>query len=135
MPSRTPFRLKKACSNCPFRADTPFYGLRPARVREIADSLRHGDTFSCHKTLDYSTESTEETGAPAHTAKTQFCAGALATMERAGAPNQAVRIAERLGIYDPTEFDAASIPVYESLDEWETALVARYAGIDHLATE
>lgn len=130
MPSRDPFRLKKVCADCPFRADKDFHGLRAERVSDIAQSLRDGATFHCHSTLDYSrSDDLDADGEPESpvVAKSQFCAGALATMEQGGEANQIVRIAERLGLYDSEEFDWESQPVFEGLDEWEAALVARAA--------
>lgn len=136
MPARDPFRLKKVCADCPFRADKDFHGLRAERVADIADSLRDGGTFHCHSTLDYSrSDETEVDGEPPSpiVAKSQFCAGALATMERGGEVNQIVRIAERLGIYDQAEFDWEHQPVFEGLDSWEEALTRRAADdADHL---
>lgn len=119
MTSGNPFRLKKVCGDCPFRCDVPFEGLSSQRVAEIAASLRGGATFHCHKTLDYDDE-----GDPV-VESSQMCAGALATMEWGREPNQAVLIAERLGLYDPDEFDWESQPVHEGLDRWEAALGAR----------
>ena len=117
--NQTPFRLRKVCNNCPFRADVPFLGLSSDRVTEIADALRGGATFHCHKTLADSGDDLAVNPA------SQFCAGALATMEQGGEVNQSVRIAERLGMYDPAEFDWAAQPVFSSLEEWEAALVER----------
>lgn len=120
--SKTPFSLTAPCSNCPFRADKPFYGLYPERVDEIVQSLTDGFGFHCHKTLDYLDDEPEAVV----TARARLCAGALATLEREDAPNNIMRIGERLGLYDPESLDADSQPVYESLDAWRSALVARY---------
>lgn len=128
MTPKGPFRLKTVCTDCPFRADKDFHGLHPERVSDIAQSLRDGASFHCHATLDYSRA--EEIGddedplSPV-VEKSQFCAGALATMERGGEANQIVRIAERLGLYDSEEFDWENQPVFEGVDEWEAALVHR----------
>lgn len=126
---RSPFRLRKVCSTCPFRADEEFMGLSAERVSEIADSLRSGSSFHCHKTLDYDREfETEEEEASVMgpvVESSQICAGALATMEKGGEANQSMRIAERLGLYDPTEFDWEGQPVHEGLDAWESALSKR----------
>lgn len=128
MTSTDPFRLKKVCTDCPFRADKEFHGLDPERVSDIAQSLRDGASFHCHATLDYSRAEEigddEEPLSPV-VKKSQFCAGALATMEQGGEANQIVRIGERLGLYDSEEFDWESQPVFEGLDEWEAALVRR----------
>lgn len=117
--ARDPFRLRKVCGDCPFRADVPFLGLGTERVGEIARSLRDGASFHCHKTLDYDDEDDSVVES------SQMCAGALATMEKGGEPNQSMRIAERLGLYDPEEFDWQGQPVHEGLDAWEAALGAR----------
>lgn len=128
MTSQDPFRLKKVCANCPFRADENFQGLQPERVSDIAQSLRDGASFHCHATLDYNrAEQTGDDDEPLSPVvkKSQFCAGALATMEKSGEVNQIVQIAERLGLYDPESFDWKNQPVFDSLDEWEAALVQR----------
>ena len=118
----SPFRLQKVRADCPFRRDVPFHGLDTERVEEIAESLRAGASFHCHKTLDYDAD-----GDPV-VESSQVCAGALATMEKGREPNQSMRVAERLGLYDPEEFDWESQPVHDGLDDWEAALAARAAG-------
>jgi hypothetical protein len=93
------YDLKRPCIDCPFLRGKAF--LRSARARQIAtDVLVRGQTFSCHKTLDYSGE-----GEPRDTKHTQHCAGALIMCENAGRPNQMMRIAERLGMYDASKLD------------------------------
>lgn len=95
------FDLIKPCKECPFRTDRPGY-LRPQRVDEITDALMAGETFQCHKTIDK--------GEPQH------CAGATIFLEANEAPNQMMRIAERLGLYDHTKLDMDS-PVFTDADE------------------
>ncbi|MEE9098374.1 hypothetical protein [Pseudarthrobacter phenanthrenivorans] len=51
----TAFNLKQPCGACPFRTDRSLF-LDPDRAREIAGHLHAGDSFHCHKTLDYSSE-------------------------------------------------------------------------------
>lgn len=117
--SKSIYTLKSPCANCPFRNDNPTY-LREERAREIAASLRSGSTFYCHKTVDY-VEDPEDDGTEGRIgSRGRACAGALATMEKEGTPHQMVRIAERLGIYDPSVLDMDS-PVYDSLTEWVRA--------------
>ncbi|GAB3304098.1 hypothetical protein EK0264_03620 [Epidermidibacterium keratini] len=110
------YDLTTPCKRCPFRSDIDPY-LRPARASEIAEALRQGSTFTCHKTtvVDPRNEARMVPGPRA-----QFCAGALATMEREGFANQMMRIAERIGLYDAArvDFDA---PVYDSLADWLAA--------------
>lgn len=123
MTSHDPFRLKKVCADCPFRSDVPFHGLSADRIEEIAGSLRDGEVFHCHKTLDY--DRADETGQGEGTPvveSSQMCAGALATMEKGGEVSQVVRVAERLGLYDPEEFDWQDQPVHAGLREWQEAL-------------
>lgn len=96
------FDLTKPCGNCPYRTDRPFY-LCPERTAEILDAITDGQqTFACHKTVDYDAEDDDEesAGDGRHTTKTQHCAGALILLEKLERPNQMMRIAERLGLYD-----------------------------------
>lgn len=102
------FKLVRPCANCPFRTDAPPF-LR--RAPEIAQSIAEGSFFSCHKTVDYEVDE-EERFSPLP--GEQFCAGALILMEKAGARNQAVRLAERLDMHDPARLDLEA-PVFDSL--------------------
>lgn len=108
------YALRGPCADCPFRADRPFH-LHPARVDEIADALLEGDGFTCHKTVRY-----EEFVADANHPGARECGGSMATLEREGRPNQGMRIAERLGLYDPEQIDPAA-PVHNSIDAWRGA--------------
>lgn len=115
MTLNNPFRLKKVCADCPFRNDRPF-PLREDRAQEIADALKMGAQFTCHKTIIYGED---KEGRETHGGKKQqFCAGALATIIKGNHANQVVQIAERLGLRDPDEFDHNAQPVCDSLDEW-----------------
>lgn len=94
------FDLKKPCDQCPFRTDVRPY-LRPARVRQILNDILYQDAhFLCHKTVDYSGDN-----GGTETEKTQHCAGALILLEHQERPNQMMRIAERLGLYDRFKLD------------------------------
>jgi len=89
-------------------------GLRHGRVIEIVEALRAGSTFACHKTVDYD----DEDGAPAPGGS--FCAGAMIMLEKAQDPeqaphNHALRIAERLQLYDHKKLDLTA-PVFESFE-------------------
>jgi hypothetical protein len=118
------YDLVRPCSNCPFRSDIkPF--LRRGRGEEIADVLRRGGTFACHKTVDHSDDESDDDidatldrmrGAP----EESHCAGALIVTERDSGPNQMHRIAMRLGMYDPDKLDR-NAPVFENLDEFAEA--------------
>jgi hypothetical protein len=102
------FDLKTPCVQCPFRTDIqPF--LRPERAREITRAvLKAGQTFACHKTVRHDDE-----GDSVPSASEQHCAGALIMIERLGVPNQMMRIAERLGVYDYRKLDMDA-PVFAS---------------------
>lgn len=108
------YDLKRPCPKCPFRTDIPGY-LRPERCTEIAESLARGAEFPCHETT---VEIEAEDGNDrAPTADSQFCAGALLLMEAAETPNQIMRVAERIGRYDPEKMDR-SAPVARSFIEF-----------------
>ncbi len=111
--------LKKPCDNCPFLVGSTFEeSMCFERAEEIADSLRGGGQFCCHKT-------TTAGGAP--NGKSQWCPGALGTMENEGTvmQNQMVRICGRLGfIDDPAKLQNLD-KLYTSLDGWVEVHVER----------
>ena len=89
------FRLKRPCPKCPFRTDVKPY-LSSERAEEILDSIcDQQQSFSCHETTQFDDE-----GECERSDKEQHCAGALILLERMESPNQIMRIAERLGMYD-----------------------------------
>jgi hypothetical protein len=108
------FSLPTPCANCPFLIEPRFY-LTPDRVDEIAESIREGATFSCHKTVDRDDESIERGN------RERQCAGVLITLEREDMLNQMMRIGERIGMYDRTKLNMDA-NVYDSLDEWQEGM-------------
>lgn len=113
MAANTMFKLKRPCAHCPFRCDVPGY-LRRSRAIEIATDLANGSIFPCHETtVDHPDDESERIA----DADSQFCAGALLAMENEESPNQAMRMAERLGLYDAAGMDR-SAPVVGSLAEF-----------------
>ena len=108
---------KSPCDDCPFRT-RPRFHFSEGRARDIADALRQGASFSCHKSLDYSADDKGKA-----TPATKHCAGAMLVLENEGCPNQLMQIAERLGYYDPERLRAASqeVPVYEDLEAFVRA--------------
>jgi len=118
-PASTLYALRAPCRNCPFRSNIEPY-LREDRAREIAASLRAGGGFTCHKTT-VPDESDESGGSARPGPRAMECAGALATMERENAPNQMMRISERLGMYDPEPLRSSTHPVFPSLTDWVRA--------------
>lgn len=106
------FDLIRPCAHCPFNARQRGF-LHPARAAEIVDALLGDDTFACHETTE---DDPADTGDRIVTARSQHCAGAAIFLEKQGAegrPNQWMRIAERLGIYDRTRLDRAA-PVFST---------------------
>lgn len=114
---RAPFAAVRPCKHCPFRNDiTPF--LRPERAADIADSIQQGDDFACHATLVYGEDSDgRETVDRGNAAR---CAGAMIICEKTDRPTQAMRIGERLGLYDRNALDM-NAPVYDGFTEWVDA--------------
>jgi len=110
------YTLTTPCRKCPFRSDVEPY-IRPERAKEIADSLRSGANFTCHKTTVDPGDDEDGDSYRVDGPRARECAGALITMEKEGFSNQNVRIAERLGLYDPTRMNMDA-PVYGSLAEW-----------------
>lgn len=102
-----PFALTTPCAECPFRRDIKAY-LRPGRVRQIERSLVQ-DQFFCHKLAEERVN----------------CAGSLILLEKLEQPSNAMRMAERLGLYKRDKLNMAA-PVFESFDEMEAAQVTEH---------
>jgi hypothetical protein len=117
--STKPYSMTTPCANCPFRKDIrPF--LRAERVREIERSLIRAE-FPCHKTTE---DHEDEEGNPERivTKDSIHCAGALILLEKEGRSSQMMRIAQRLGLYDPEKLDMGA-PIFESFDEMYEAML------------
>lgn len=85
------FDLKNPCGDCPFRTDRPKHKgwLGAARAKDICESLIDKQaTFQCHKTIGLDKD------------KKQHCAGAMIMLEHMELPNQMMRIAKRLHLYN-----------------------------------
>ena len=110
----------KPCDACPFTDPNQLW-LNYERKAEIVAAIRADHPFHCHKTVDYSGDEGQVTE------HSQECAGALILQEREGSINQLARIAERLGLYDPTKLDMELVP-YPSFDDWVEAVPANQGG-------
>lgn len=86
------------CAQCPFIQKMK-HGFTLKRLSEFASG-----EFPCHKTAT----NDEDTGEFIENEKSVHCAGALIFLEKRNAPNQMMRIAERLGMYDHTKLDMNS---------------------------
>lgn len=71
-------------------------------------------TFACHKTTKPSEYDDHEM---VTTDKSEHCAGVLILLEKIEQPNQMMRIAERLGMYDRTKLEMDS-PVFDDPDDF-----------------
>lgn len=104
------YHLTAPCDNCPFRTDVAPY-LTKSRVRDIEQGLVDGQqSFPCHKTT---VDSKDADGQMEATPKSEHCAGAMILLERLEKPNQMMRIAERLGMYDFRKLNMKS-PVFKT---------------------
>lgn len=88
------------CKECPFLLSMK-KGFSIKRLKEFASN-----SFPCHK----SAEIIEGEGGGEYHAKKEsvHCAGALIFCEKRGQPNQMMRIAERLGMYDRTKLNMSA---------------------------
>lgn len=111
------YSLRGPCADCPFLVEPQFLGLSEDRIRDIADSLRADQDFSCHKRNDF-----DEHGNAVETRTSRMCGGAMVTLEKEGRATQGMRISERLGMYDRTKLDMGA-NVHDSLDDWEDTMV------------
>src|SRR6185437_425437 len=89
MPSKTKWRMKSKCQDCPFATSGPGLHLRRTlhrrRCREILKGLQRGEHFLCHKT-------THETGDGSNL----ICAGSIEWQEKRGIVSNLKQIMERL---------------------------------------
>jgi hypothetical protein len=83
------------CKECPFLKSMA-HGFTIRRLSEFASG-----PFPCHKSAVID----EEEGGFTATEKSVHCAGALIFLEKRKQPNQMMRIAERLGLYDYRKLD------------------------------
>lgn len=115
------FDLKRPCAKCPFRTDVRPY-LSYGRAEEILVGITAQDaTFACHETTQHDDE-----GDHIPSSKEQHCAGALILLEKTNQPNQIMRIAERLGLYDRRRLHMDA-PVYDCDDDMLEAFEAEDA--------
>jgi hypothetical protein len=107
------YGLITPCAQCPFRSDIRPY-ITAARVKEILSS--QGE-FHCHKTIEVgdAIDDDETWGDVNDDSNAQVCAGFLICLEHDDSPNQMMRIAERLGLYDRRKL-RMDAPVYKGAD-------------------
>ena len=108
------FNLTAPCKDCPFRNDIePF--LTKGRAQEIVEGITDlQGTFACHKTTKPSDDDDCEMLV---VKKSEHCAGAMILLEKLNQPNQLMRIAERLSMYDRRKLDMDA-PVFSTTEEF-----------------
>lgn len=108
------YTLRRPCAHCPFRSDIHPY-LGEARAREIGETILFNDaTFSCH---EHNIWDEDEEGNAFVSEEKYHCAGAMIFLEKQDRPNQMMRIAERIGIYDRSKLSMGA-PVCGTLEEF-----------------
>lgn len=95
------FKLKRPCSNCPFKkGQGELFALTQTRLTGIFES----DAFQCHKTVQYGEDDAgNEINAPGD--RPQQCAGLMAVLRNSGKPNTIMQVASRLGWLDFKSLD------------------------------
>lgn len=108
--------LYVSCGNCPFSRRGQPVIVNDERLVEFATSLLRGDSFPCHKTVDYSDEDCWDDSPP--TGNLIHCAGAAMLLLNMGRKNTIMQVAGRLGMYDPTKHTAEERnAAFNSIDE------------------
>lgn len=93
--------------------------LARGRVKEIAGMMLdwNGGSFPCHKTTKFD----EDGEHYAHDGEVH-CAGALIFAEKNGNETQMMRVAGRLGLFDPTKLEPHYDEVFDTLAEMRKAI-------------
>jgi len=104
-------RLKRPCSECPFRSDRQPY-FEPHEAEQVRSNLEDNGDFTCHKTLG---------NGPAHSS---FCAGAAGTLVNDGKHRSNIVLmiiarTQKAGETWPVSIDRSNL--YPSLDAWVDA--------------
>jgi hypothetical protein len=124
------YTMTKPCPECPFRRDGA--GANPVRlmlgrVDEIAGVMLNpqGGEFPCHKTTVEDEDDDDESGR-CTTPDSQHCAGALIFAEKNDNHTGMMKIAGRLGMYDPRKLDRAAFPeVFDDIEEMRATALDR----------
>lgn len=95
------YTMTEPCTECPFLNKFK-KGFTLVKLKGFASGM-----FPCHKTAEVKEN---ESGVSEFKAgnKSVHCAGALIFNEKRNTPNQMMRIAERLGMYDHTKLNMDS---------------------------
>lgn len=89
------FNLTRPCAECPF-LEKMRHGFSARKLAGFAEGA-----FPCHLTADVDDDLGEYVARP----DSQMCAGMMIFLEKRESPNQMMRVAERLGLYDHKNLD------------------------------
>jgi hypothetical protein len=118
---KKPYAMTAPCESCPFRREGGIR-LTAGRIREIGGMMldSQGGTFHCHKTTEHDDDNDEYIP----TGNEIECAGALIFAEKNGNQTQMMRIAGRLGLYNPDSMQDKD-SVFDTLAEMLATAVDR----------
>lgn len=109
-----PYSMVRPCDACPFgTGPKAVRGLGTARAEGIRNALLSGQSFHCHKTVKHD----DDGEAIPHKGEKE-CAGAMILLERIERPNQMMRVAERIGMYDMTKLEIDYEGMVKDFDEF-----------------
>jgi len=111
------FRLKKPCSNCPFRRKGAI-PLAEGRLKGIVDHLMANDSssFHCHKTVHSSTGGEFDDEGEYHSSGAEaMCAGAASFLMKQGRPTIGMRLAFMTKTIPISHWDEAKELVIDSV--------------------
>lgn len=86
------WRVPQPCGDCPFNDDGPGLALRKSLRRwpSILASLKRGEYFRCHQTVEFEDDGEARLGSGL------VCAGAIAWQDKHGCESNFVRVCRRL---------------------------------------
>lgn len=88
------YAMTEPCTQCPF--------LKASGFTFAALEGHASGEFPCHRACDLNED---DVYVEKRSGKTPHCAGALIFLEKRGQPHQMMRIASRVGLYDPSKLD------------------------------
>lgn len=116
-PIETHFRLKRPCSNCPFRRKGAIE-LEPGRLEGIVEGLLSDDSssFPCHKTVHCSKGGHfDDEGNYIASGQEAMCAGAAAYLSKVGRPTIGMRIGFLTNEITPSDWDAVMDDIIDEI--------------------
>lgn len=112
-------KLKKLCSNCPFRKDGKAIALSPGRLEGIIQDLVDDDwsSFYCHKTVYCSNGGEHDDEGNYHpSGEESMCAGAMGYLHKIGRPSVGMRLALAMKDISVDDLDNMSSMVIDVME-------------------